>query len=92
MRTLLLYLIIVLVGLVFIIRLFYLQIYDSSTTGLAADNAIKIVYDYPNRGFVFDRNGELMVENQPSYDVMAIPREIKSFDTLEFCQILRIKK
>ena len=92
MRTLLLHFIILVVGLVFITRLFYLQIYDSSTESLAADNAIKIIYDYPNRGFIFDRNGELLVENQPSYDVMAIPRDLQSFDTVEFCEILKIKK
>lgn len=90
MRRLLLYIIIITTGFIFIGRLFYLQIVDESFTGLSEDNAIKVVYDYPQRGYIFDRNGELLVSNQPSYDVMAIPRNVKTFDTAEFCSILKI--
>jgi len=50
------------------------------------------LYDYPQRGAIYDRNGKLLVTNQPSYDVMVIPRELKPFDTLEFCSILKITK
>ena len=92
MRRLLLYLIIMSTGLVFIARLFYLQIYDSSFAALSENNAIKILYDYPERGYMFDRYGELLVSNQPSYDVMVIPRELKPFDTTEFCQLLNITR
>ena len=90
MRRLLLYIIIITTGFIFIGRLFYLQIVDESFAGLSEDNAIKVVYDYPQRGYIFDRNGELLVSNQPSYDVMAIPRNIKPFDTAEFCSILKL--
>ncbi len=92
MRKLLLYLIIVTTGFVFIARLFYLQIYNTSFASLSDDNAIKVIYDYPQRGAIYDRNGILLVTNQPSYDVMVIPRELKPFDTLEFCSILNITK
>ncbi len=92
MRKLLLYLIIVTTGIVFVARLFYLQIYNTSFASLSEDNAIKIIYDYPQRGAIYDRNGRLLVTNQPSYDVMVIPRELKPFDTLEFCSILNITK
>ena len=92
MRQFLLFASIIFVGLVFISRLFYLQIYDSRETNLFEDNAIRKVYDYPKRGFVFDRNGKLLVANQPSYDVMVIPREVKPLDTLEFCKLLEITK
>ncbi|TPN86145.1 penicillin-binding protein 2 [Aquimarina algicola] len=92
MRKLLLYLIIVTTGVVFIARLFYLQIYNTSFIALSEDNAIKVIYDYPQRGAIYDRNGKLLVTNQPSYDVMVIPRELKPFDTLEFCSILNITK
>lgn len=73
-------------------RLFYLQILDDSFEGLSENNAIKVVYDYPQRGFIFDRNGELLVSNQPSYDVMVIPRNLKPFDTTEFCNILGLTR
>ncbi len=92
MRKLLLYLIIVTTGVVFVARLFYLQIYNTSFASLSEDNAIKVIYDYPQRGAIYDRNGRLLVTNQPSYDVMVIPRELKPFDTLEFCSILNISK
>lgn len=90
MRRILLYIIIITSGLVFVARLFYLQVLDDSFVGLSENNAIKVVYDYPQRGFIFDRNGELLVSNQPSYDVMVIPRNLKPFDTTELCRILSI--
>ena len=92
MRKLLLLSIVLITGLVFIGRLFYLQIYDTSFQQLSENNAVKVIYDYPQRGYVFDRNGKLLVSNQPSYDVMVIPREVKPLDTLEFCDLLRISK
>lgn len=92
MRKLFFVLIIIVTGLVFSARLFYLQIYDTSYSSLSRNNAVKIIYDYPQRGYLFDRNNNLLVANQPSYDVMVIPRELKVFDTIEFCQILNMTK
>lgn len=90
MRKLLLYIIILTTGLIFLARVFYLQVIDTSLALRSQDNAIEINYDYPQRGYIHDRNGELMVSNQPSYDVMVIPRNLKPFDTLEFSEILNI--
>ena len=53
---------------------------------------LKKVFDYPKRGYVYDRNNILLVANQPSYDIMIIPREVKPFDTLELCSLLKITK
>lgn len=92
MRQFLLFISIILVGVLFISRLFYLQVYSSNSDSLYDDNAIRKVWDYPKRGFVYDRNGELLVSNQPSYDVMVIPREVEPLDTLEFCNLLKIDK
>ncbi len=75
-----------------ILRLFYLQIIDDSFKLKSENNAIKIKYDYPERGYIYDRNGALLVANQPSYDIMVVPRDIKNLDTLEFCQLLDISK
>lgn len=93
MRKLLLLSIVILVGLVFIARLFYLQVYSSSTYDIFEDNAIRKVYNYPKRGYVYDRDGKLLVANQPSYDVMVIPREVAPLDSAsiaEFCELLKI--
>jgi len=80
------------VGILFISRLFYLQILDNSYQKLSNSNAIKIKYEYPERGYIYDRNGKLLVANQPSYDIMVVPREVKVLDTLEFCNLLKINK
>ncbi|SDB53154.1 penicillin-binding protein 2 [Flavobacteriaceae bacterium MAR_2010_188] len=92
MRKLLLLSTILFVSTVFIGRLFYLQVFDHSTYSLFEDNAIRKVYDYPKRGYVYDRHNKLLVANQPSYDVMVIPREVEKLDTLEFCNLLKIEK
>lgn len=92
MRKFLLLFLVLITGFVFAGRLFYLQIYETSFAKLSEDNAVKTIYDYPQRGYVFDRNNTLMVQNQPSYDVMVIPREVKLKDTLEFCNLLKISK
>ncbi len=92
MRKLLFLAVVLITGVVFASRLFYLQIYDTSFQSLSESNAVKVVYDYPQRGYIFDRNGKLLVSNQPSYDVMVIPRDVKPLDTLEFCDLLKITK
>lgn len=92
MRKIFLAFSIVLVGLIFLSRLFYLQVYNNNSNSFLEDNAIKKVFDYPKRGYVYDRNNILLVANQPSYDIMIIPREVKPFDTLELCSLLKITK
>ncbi|MFH4968711.1 penicillin-binding protein 2 [Gaetbulibacter sp. M240] len=92
MRQFLLFISILFTGVLFISRLFYLQVYTSNDENLFEDNAIRKVYDYPKRGFVYDRNGRLLVSNQPSYDVMVIPREVREFDIQEFCALLKIDR
>ncbi|PCE65863.1 peptidoglycan D,D-transpeptidase FtsI family protein [Sediminicola luteus] len=91
MKKILLSSIIVLVGFVFIGRLSYLQLIRFSPEVLD-DTAVKKIFDYPERGYIYDRNGALLVANQPAYDVMVIPREVKPLDTLEFCKLLDIDK
>ncbi|GAB4155411.1 MAG: penicillin-binding protein 2 [Winogradskyella sp.] len=93
MRKLLLLTTVILVGLVFLARLFYLQVYGGYEYDIFEDTAIKTEYTYPKRGYVYDRNGKLLVANQPSYDVMVIPREVRAMDSAnlkEFCSLLKI--
>jgi len=92
MRKILLLVVVLITGVVFAGRLFYLQVYDTSFQQLSQNNAVKVLYDYPQRGYVFDRDGKLLVSNQPSYDVMVIPREVKPLDTTEFCKLLKISE
>ncbi len=92
MRKLLLSSFIIIIGITFLGRLSYLQLFSFSPNQILEDPAIKAVYEYPERGYIYDRNGKLMVGNQPAYDVMVIPRETHSLDTLEFCSLLKITK
>lgn len=91
-RRYLLYFLIILIGIIFIARLFQLQIIRGETFDTIKNAAVKIEYDYPERGYVFDRNGKLLVANQLSYDVMVQPNQVKSLDTIEFCKLLKIDK
>lgn len=92
MKKALLPTLVIIAASIILIRLFYLQIIDDSYKLKSENNAIKIVYDYPERGYIYDRNGKLLVANQPSYDVMVVPREIKNLDTLAFCELLSITR
>ncbi|SEP99279.1 penicillin-binding protein 2 [Flavobacterium urocaniciphilum] len=92
MRKTLLPTIIIVSSIILLVRLFYLQIIDDTLKIKSENNAIKIKYDFPERGYIYDRNGKLLVANQPSYDIMVVPSEVKNIDTLEFCRILQITK
>ena len=75
---------------IYVVRLFMLQVGDNDYKRYADSNAFQRKILYPSRGFIYDRNGELMVYNQPAYDVMMIPREVRGLDTLDFCNTLGI--
>ena len=83
----------VVIVLTYIIRLFYLQIIDQSTKDQADNNALVKQTIYPSRGLIYDRNGELLVFNQPIYEITMVMREMgKDWDTLSFCNYLNISK
>ena len=81
----------VLIILVYIVRLFTLQIMSDDYKKNADSNAFLKKIDFPARGVITDRNGKLMVYNQPSYDIMIVVNEAKDkLDTLDFCNTLGI--
>ena len=78
---------------VYIVRLFALQIMSDDYRKSADSNAFLKKVEFPSRGVITDRNGKLMVYNQPSYDIMVVMNEAKdNLDTLEFCDALNITK
>ncbi len=81
---------IVFIALIYLVRLYSLQIGDSKYKIYADNNAFLNKTIYPSRGLIYDRNGELIVYNQPAYDVMMIPRDVQQFDTIDFCNTLNI--
>jgi penicillin-binding protein 2 len=82
--------IVLVVVLVYIGQLFNLQILSPEYRNFADSNAFFRKTLYPARGSIYDRNGKLVVFNQPTYDVMMVVREMKQFDTLDFCHTLNI--
>ena len=90
MRKYLLLILVISTGICLIGRLFFLQVLDSSANTLENDNAIRKIYQYPKRGYIYDRGGKLLVANQPTYDVMVVPREVEPLDTIIFCDLLKI--
>ncbi|MBR2606396.1 MAG: penicillin-binding protein 2 [Bacteroidaceae bacterium] len=84
---------IIIVLLMYIVRLFTLQVLSDEYKTKADSNAFYKKTIYPSRGLIYDRNGELLVYNQPAYDIMFVPREIKGkLDTLELCAALNITR
>ncbi len=82
----------VLIVIIYIIRLFSLQVLDASYRLSAANNAFRNVTQYPARGLIYDRNGKLLVYNEAAFDLMVVPRQVNPFDTAKFCEILDISR
>lgn len=80
------------VFVIFIIRLLYLQVINKDYAELAKDRAFRKVTVYPDRGPIYDRNGNLIVYNEPIYNLMVVPYQVKQMDTLRFCELLQIDK
>ncbi len=76
--------------ILYIVKLFYLQVVENKYSTSANNLVIRTVTEYPMRGLIYDRNGKLIVYNDAVYDLMVIPRQIKNLDTNEFCSLLNI--
>lgn len=79
-------------ALLFLVRLTTLQLLDTEYSEISLNNAIEKRPIYPTRGLIYDRNGALIVANQPVYDLMVIPENSAAFDTLELTQLLSFSK
>jgi penicillin-binding protein 2 len=76
----------------YILRLFTIQIIDTKYKNGADSNAFLKKTQFPPRGLIYDRNHKLLVYNKPAYDIALIMREIRGLDTLAFCKALNIDK
>ena len=83
---------ITLIVFIYLLRLFSLQVSDETYKINAESNAFLKKTIYPARGLIYDRNGRLLVFNQPAYDIMLIPKDVGYFDTIAFCSLLNISK
>ena len=91
-RQFIIYIIFLSIGIVFVLRLFFIQLLDNKYKISADNNVLRYDTDYPLRGLIYDRKGELLVYNEASYDLMIIPRQVKKIDTLELCELIGIDK
>lgn len=82
----------IVVGVIFVARLASLQLFGSKYKQLAEQQSLRNVTQYPARGFIYDRNGELLVHNEAVFDLMVIPRMAKELDTDYFCQALEMSR
>jgi penicillin-binding protein 2 len=87
-----LYIIFVTIGIIFLLRLFWLQVVDETYVQFARNNVLNEVVVYPARGLVYDRNGQLLIYNDAIYDLMVVPERLKDLDTNSFCDVLGITK
>lgn len=91
-RKYIIQLVIVLTGIIFLAKLFSIQVLDSKYAEAATSNIIHKVIEYPYRGLIFDRKGQLIVFNTPQYNLTVIPAEVKHLDTAKFCNVFGISK
>ena len=78
--------------LVYIVRLFFLQIVNDDYKKNADSNAFLKKIQYPARGLITDRNGKLLVYNEPAYNIMVVMNEQHGIDTMDFCRTIGISK
>jgi penicillin-binding protein 2 len=81
-----------LVGGFYLAKLFSIQVMDGNYKTAAESNIIKKVEEYPYRGLVYDRNGNLIVYNKPVYDLMIVPKEAQKTDTARFCALFKLSR
>lgn len=80
----------IVIGIVYLIRLFFLQVIDNDYKLSAQNNVLRYITQYPARGLVYDRDGILLIYNEASYDLLVTPRQVGVIDTSLLCKLLKI--
>ncbi len=91
-RVIIIYSFTALIGLTFLTRLFIIQVVNDKYKTEADTRSIASIVEYPYRGLVYDRNDNILVFNEPAFDLMVIKNQAKGIDTLAFCKTLNITK
>ena len=85
-------LIFLVIGFIFLIRLFNVQVLNDKYKLDSDHNVLREIVQYPARGLIYDRNGLLLVYNEAAYDLMVIPKQVEEMDTIAFCELLGVSK
>ncbi len=80
----------IVIGIIFLVRLFYIQVIEDKFKLSANNNVLRYITEYPARGVIYDRNNKLLAYNQAVYDLMIIPKQAKGIDSSLLCEILGI--
>lgn len=80
------------IGIIYVIRLFNVQVLNDKYKLDSDRNVVREIIQYPARGLIYDRKGELLVYNEAAYDLMLIPKQVKNLDTIALCELLEIEK
>ncbi len=84
--------VIVLIAVIYLVKLFSIQVLEGKYADAAKGNIIQRVIEYPYRGLIYDRNGKLIVYNTPEYDLTVVPQQVEDLDTAKFCEIFSISR
>ncbi len=82
----------IVIGIVYLVRLFFLQVIDNDYKLSAQNNVLRYITQYPARGLVYDRDGILLIYNEASYDLLVTPRQVGIIDTSLLCKLLKISR
>src|SRR6478609_9951351 len=82
----------VLVGIIFLVKLFFIQVLDDRYLELANSNSILRQIEYPFRGLIKDRHGKLIVYNTPEYDLEVVVNDIRTLDSAKFCLVFNLTR
>jgi len=91
-RKYIIQLVFILTGIIFLIKLFSIQVLDNKYAEAATSNIIHRAVEYPYRGLIYDRNDKLIVYNTPQYNLTVVPSEVQDIDTVKFCEVFEITK
>ena len=86
-RKYIIQLIVVFTAILFLVKLFSIQVLDAQYAVAASSNVIHREVEYPFRGLIYDRYGRLLVYNTPQFDLTITPNEVRGLDTLKFCEL-----
>ncbi len=91
MRGKIFQIVVLLISGLLVIKLFDLQIIKNSSSDFLDRASIQKVYEFPERGYIYDRNDKLIVSNEPYYDLMIIPSDVNLNDSVEVSKLLNIQ-
>ena len=90
MRDKLLQVLIIVISSILTIQLFNLQVLNKKNSDVSSKASVQKIYNFPERGYLYDRNDKLIVSNQPYYDLLIVPNDVNINDSIKIANDLGI--